>query len=284
MNGRMLRHPILDCVQQLKEQGIVLLDNVTSFPVYDDPMTSPNLVVALNMRGWLECEYDTKSVKFEAQDVAVVMPNHTIKAIQSSDDYCAMLLVMSPEAYTQMKFVNPRCYQDGFLYHDQAHFRLYGGQFESIRSAFTVLRAITDSSRLRHTTIVSKALDVLFCLLLEFRKTNCGDLHQPTQHEQILASFIDAVSQHYTESREVRYYADMFCLSPKYFAAIIKQQTGVNASDWISNYVEVQAKMLLRYHRNLSIQQVALKLGFEDQASFCRFFKRKTGQSPSRYR
>jgi AraC family transcriptional activator of pobA len=32
------------------------------------------------------------------------------------------------------------------------------------------------------------------------------------------------------------------------------------------------------------IAQLALDLGFEDPAYFCRFFKRRTGQSPRDYR
>ena len=141
-----------------------------------------------------------------------------------------------------------------------------------------------ESESLRNSTLKGKLLDVLFGLLAEFRKNNGEVNRQPSQHEEILTSFIEAVTKHYDKSREVRYYADMLCLSPKYFAAIIKQQTGVNASTWISNYVVVQAKTLLRYHRNLTVQQIAIRLGFTDQASFSRFFKKKTGQSPSEYR
>ena len=95
---------------------------------------------------------------------------------------------------------------------------------------------------------------------------------------------IDAVMEHYAESREVRFYANLFCLSPKHFSAIIKQQSGKNASDWISSYVIAQSKNMLCYQHQLSIQQISLRLGFPDQAAFARYFKTYTGMSAREFR
>ena len=46
----------------------------------------------------------------------------------------------------------------------------------------------------------------------------------------------------------------------------------------------IQAKALLLYQQRLTVQQIALRLGFADQATFSRFFKANTGLSPSEYR
>lgn len=279
------QHPVLSSNAKIREHGIVVLNDVTSMPVYGEPLSSENLIIALNLGGSLTCEFDTLPVEYKYHDITVLMPNHTVNAVKTSDDYRVNLLVMSPEAFEQMKFDNPASYKEGLYYHRQAHFHLDDKQFEDIYSVFKLLHSVCESESLRNSTLKGKLLDVLFGLLAEFRKSN-GEVanRQPSQHEEILTSFIEAVTKHYDKSREVRYYADMLCLSPKYFAAIIKQQTGVNASTWISNYVVVQAKTLLRYHRNLTVQQIAIRLGFTDQASFSRFFKKKTGQSPSEYR
>ncbi|MGN0228570.1 MAG: helix-turn-helix domain-containing protein [Muribaculaceae bacterium] len=279
------QHPVLSSNAKIREHGIVVLNDVTSMPVYGVPLSTENLIIALNLGGSLTCEFDTLPVEYKYHDITVLMPNHTVNAVKTSDDYRVNLLVMSPEAFEQMKFDNPASYKEGLYYHRQAHFHLDDKQFENIYSVFKLLHSVCESESLRNSTLKGKLLDVLFGLLAEFRKSN-GEVanRQPSQHEEILTSFIEAVTKHYDKSREVRYYADMLCLSPKYFAAIIKQQTGVNASTWISNYVVVQAKTLLRYHRNLTVQQIAIRLGFTDQASFSRFFKKKTGQSPSEYR
>lgn len=76
----------------------------------------------------------------------------------------------------------------------------------------------------------------------------------------------------------------MFHLSPKYFSTLIKQETGISAGEWIDRYVVIQAKTLLEQERDLTIQQVADQMGFSEQASFSRFFKRHTGMTPKEYR
>ena len=78
--------------------------------------------------------------------------------------------------------------------------------------------------------------------------------------------------------------ADLFCLTPKHFATVIKEHTGINALQWINNYVIIQAKTLLRSRQQMTIQQIAHHLGFQDQASFSRFFKSQTGVTPTEYR
>lgn len=119
--------------------------------------------------------------------------------------------------------------------------------------------------------------------LQDYRRQNGIEEHRPSQREELFTNFYIAIENHYRESREVRFYAELFNLTPKHFATVIRQQTGINASDWISSYVIIQAKTLLQ-QRQLTVQQVALRLGFPDQAAFSRYFKKNTGISPTDYR
>ena len=102
--------------------------------------------------------------------------------------------------------------------------------------------------------------------------------------QQLLYRFQNAIVKHFRESREVQFYANLLCLSPKYFGSVIKQQTGITANEWISRYVIIQAKSWLRYRHDFSIQQICYELGFQDSAAFARYFKTNTGLSPKEYR
>lgn len=81
----------------------------------------------------------------------------------------------------------------------------------------------------------------------------------------------------------VAYFADKCCYSPKYFGELVKTETGRTAKDFISDRMLIAAKQLLN-DESLSIKTVSQQLGFEYPQHFVRFFKAKTGQTPSDYR
>ena len=60
---------------------------------------------------------------------------------------------------------------------------------------------------------------------------------------------------------EVAFYARLHHLTPKYFASLIKAETGIRSTEWITNYVIIQAKMLLDSHKEMTVQQISYHLG-----------------------
>ena len=81
----------------------------------------------------------------------------------------------------------------------------------------------------------------------------------------------------------VAYFADKCCYSPKYFGELVKTETGHTAKDFISDRMLSAAKQLLN-DESLSVKAVSQQLGFEYPQHFVRFFKARTGQTPSDYR
>ncbi|MDR2805936.1 MAG: helix-turn-helix domain-containing protein [Dysgonamonadaceae bacterium] len=78
-------------------------------------------------------------------------------------------------------------------------------------------------------------------------------------------------------------YASKLCLTPKYFSKIIKDNSGISASEWIDNYIILEAKALLK-STNITILQISDELNFPSQSFFGKYFKRVTGMSPKSYR
>ena len=81
----------------------------------------------------------------------------------------------------------------------------------------------------------------------------------------------------------VAYFADKCCYSSKYFGELVKTETGRTAKDFINDRVLRRSKQLLDDDA-FSITQVSQQLGFEYPQHFVRFFKARTGQTPSEYR
>ncbi len=81
----------------------------------------------------------------------------------------------------------------------------------------------------------------------------------------------------------VTYFAQECCYSPSYFGELIKTETGRTAKDFINDRLLRAAKQLLA-DETLSITMVSQRLGFEYPQHFVRFFKTRTGKTPSDYR
>lgn len=123
-----------------------------------------------------------------------------------------------------------------------------------------------------------------------------GDImyHYPAEHpegqnnshnraEEYFKQFTHLLGEHFREERSVGFYARQLCITPKYLTTLIKRISGQSVSEWIDNYVILEAKTLLKYS-TMSIQEIAYYLNFPNQSFFGSYFKRNTGMSPSQYK
>lgn len=78
-------------------------------------------------------------------------------------------------------------------------------------------------------------------------------------------------------------YAHMLNVTPNYLNKTVKQHTHRTAIDWIEIARLNKAKQLLK-DRNIPVSEIAGRVGIPDQSYFSRFFKKKTGMTPSQYR
>ena len=104
-----------------------------------------------------------------------------------------------------------------------------------------------------------------------------------TRSRIILEDFLLLVRDHHTKERSLSFYADKLYLTPKYLSKLIKSVSGKSAHEWIDSFVILEAKNLLKYS-DMSVKSIVYELNFPNQTTFYRFFKTKTGMTPSEYR
>ena len=109
------------------------------------------------------------------------------------------------------------------------------------------------------------------------------DTRKPDRSHEVFEKFLGLLSEYHMEERSVSFYADKLCLTPKYLSRLVKTATGRNAPAWIDDYVILEAKNMLRYS-DLPVKEIVAHLHFPDPPAFCRFFRKKTGVTPVRYR
>lgn len=118
--------------------------------------------------------------------------------------------------------------------------------------------------------------------LLRSESENQQSGKKSSRQQELYTQFIHEVQKNFTKERSISYYADVLCVTPKYLSQVIHNVSGRFASDWITDFVILEAKALLK-SRQYTVQQVADMLNFSNQSFFGKYFKEKVGCSPSKY-
>ncbi|WP_216775204.1 response regulator [Metabacillus halosaccharovorans] len=91
------------------------------------------------------------------------------------------------------------------------------------------------------------------------------------------------IHDHYRESFSLDDVADYVELTPTYFTKLFKDQTQQTFIDYVTDYRIEKSKELLR-QTNLSLKEIAYKVGYKDPNYYSRVFKKWTNLSPKQFR
>ena len=127
---------------------------------------------------------------------------------------------------------------------------------------------------------IYKVGDIMYHYLAEHPE---GQNNSHNRAAEYFKHFTHLLGEHFRDERSVGFYARQLCITPKYLTTLIKRISGQSVSEWIDNYVILEAKTLLKYS-TMSIQEIAYYLNFPNQSFFGSYFKRNTGMSPSQYK
>ena len=132
--------------------------------------------------------------------------------------------------------------------------------------------------------VVSCACQAMFLDFFRFhRRLYHGD-DVPFQGASLMMGFLQMLFRgDYRQNREVSYYADALCVTPKYLSEVSKKVSGHGANYWINRFTIIEIQRLLR-NRALTLTQISDDFNFSSQAYFSRFVQKYLGTSPSAYR
>lgn len=102
------------------------------------------------------------------------------------------------------------------------------------------------------------------------------------QGSKMYKDFRILLEKNFIRLHKVKEYAELMSTTQKTLNETIKKLTGKTASDHIYDRIILEAKRLLK-HSALNTKEIAYFLNYQDPAHFSKFFKTKTGLSPSDY-
>ena len=154
-----------------------------------------------------------------------------------------------------------------------------------LMNTYRMLRTIlTDPAfEYKREDTASRCIDLMGSIIEQGASEQFDYTPKTSRKDEIVSRFLQCVADNYRQHRELGFYADQLCLSLKYMSHVIYEQTRRHPSQWIKDYVILDAKTMLRSGR-YSVQQVADELNFPNQSFFGKYFKEAVGVSPKKWK
>ncbi len=203
-------------------------------------------------------------------------------------DVNIIIMAMSPEFLTTIRLDFNSLYRESNSILDNPCISLSQEEFETCRMYMRIAEQLIHSGAARSRDALRYLISSVFYYLGNIWTEKISEARKTADKGSVRSkmtadSFIKLVVEHHNEERNMAFYADKLCLSPKYLSKLVKAQTGRSAPEWIDAFVILEAKNLLKYSE-LSIKEIVYKLHFPNQSVFYKFFKAHTGMTPSDYR
>lgn len=269
-----------DEIYAIDEELILLDKQLMQSP--KDPFKVDMLTAVICLKGYARGSVNLEPIETRPNTFNVFLPGQIVTHDYQSDDFEAKYIIMS------LNFVEQLGLNERFsIYNSQTHLlqaTLSEYELNGILSFYKLLKW----NIANHTNIylLETAKHMTLAFFYGFSHTfNHTQLinNNTSRPKQIAEQFIWLVKEHFRKEHTLDFYANALCVTPKYLTTTIKSETGVNAKEWISRYLILEAKALLK-STDLTIQQISEELGFVSQDVFGKYFKHHTGISAKEYR
>ena len=194
-------------------------------------------------------------------------------------------MAMSNEFVKGLSFDANKIFNEGMAMLDNPSARLNEAEMDIMNHGIGLIGKIVSADLPYKKEVLNSVVSSMFYMIMGVWNDRAEDnrLSNSTRSRMIFDQFIKLVSEYHTQYRNVGFYADKLCLTPKYLSKLIKNATGRSAPDWIDSYVILEAKNLLKYS-SVTVKEIVYKLNFPNQSVFYKFFKARTGMTPTEYR
>ena len=265
------------------DDDFILLDNIQIFPVFRYPFRVDVTTAIICLKGSVKGYFDMKRYYMQAPCFITVLADQILQYEEISDDFEGLFIVMS-KRFSDNLFANIQERLPIFLsVKEKPSILLSDEGLEIMKTYYGMLHKIVCQKENLHRLEIVKHLTLAFFYHTGSQMHTLVEDNKKTKQEVLFEHFLDFVRKHYKQERNINFYADKLCLTPKYLTTVIRQTSGKTAGEWIDEYVATEAKALLK-STNMTIQQIGDELNFASQSFFGKYFKRQVGISPKEYR
>ena len=266
----------------------IAANSASEMEIFRFPSRLNALIIGVGTEGETSLTSNLQEFRRKKDSLFIFSPKHILQ-VQSNNRFKAHLIVIAPDFLKRINIDTKRMMPLFLQFGSLPCMELTHAESQSLRSFISMVEQELKGSETDFSSeiiggliaaTIYKVGDILTHYLTEHPEVD-SPIHN--RAEEYFRQFTELLGEHYKHERSVGFYARQLCITPKYLTTLIKRISGKSVSEWIDNYVILEAKTLLKYS-NMSVQEIAYYLNFPNQSFFGSYFKRNAGMSPSQYK
>ena len=215
-------------------------------------------------------------------DMLLVAPRMSVKLMRKSSDFGTCGLCMEPFFFDSLSignYVYKRLYNSS---HTTYVLRLEDSDTVHIRKTLDLMSHYLTSDH--PAEMAGSLVNFLLLQITEiFHSQNVHPAGRVKHSDALFRLFRKLLAENYRKEHELQFYADSLHISQTYLSRVIRQISGKTVNNYIAEALYTDARRLLVF-TDLTVKEIAEQLGFSDQSSFGKFFKKKSETSPANFR
>ena len=257
----------------------IAANSASEMEIFRFPSRLNALIIGVGTEGETSLTSNLQEFRLKKDSLFIFSPKHILQ-VQSNNRFKAHLIVIAPDFLKRINIDTKRMMPLFLQFGSLPCMELTHAESQSLRSFISMVEQELKGSE---TDFSSEIIGGLIAATIYKVGDILTDSPIHNRAEEYFRQFTELLGEHYKHERSVGFYARQLCITPKYLTTLIKRISGKSVSEWIDNYVILEAKTLLKYS-NMSVQEIAYYLNFPNQSFFGSYFKRNAGMSPSQYK
>lgn len=264
-------------------KGVYILDIEFFLDKYSNEMFRAGAFFYILVEtGTAEFVIDCHSYIIGKGDMLLVAPRMSVKLMKKSSDFGTCGLCMEPFFFDSLSignYVYKRLYNSS---HTTYVLRLEDSDTVHIRKTLDLMSHYLTSDH--PAEMAGSLVNFLLLQITEiFHSQNVHPAGRVKHSDALFRLFRKLLAENYRKEHELQFYADSLHISQTYLSRVIRQISGKTVNNYIAEALYTDARRLLVF-TDLTVKEIAEQLGFSDQSSFGKFFKKKSETSPANFR
>jgi len=256
-------------------------DHLQTHPFVEEPHRHSSYLLVLFTKGSGTHEIDFDTFEIQPGSLFLLQPGQ-IHNWNLSEDVDGFVVIYAQESYNL--YFGQKKVQDYPFYFSTSNkpeWRLNADEQKQILPYF---QSMVVENTVQRKYSIDKMLNLLDCIHIEIaRKYVASEIHLAHSYNIKIKQLESEIEMHFKNEKLPSFYASKLNITLKHLNRISNEILGKTATEVIANRVILEAKRMLS-DKNLSVNEVAYTLGYDDYSYFARVFKKQTGLSPTAFR